>query len=205
MCIFSHTRVCCSVCVAVHCSTLQYIAVRCSHSVFMPGKYLVRRGGQNKNKNKNKNGMASVGDSNVCYMTCKYSISSVCKKINLRSQDTLEIESFVHKAFFGCLTPKETHIYRKFWENRLCQNKGSDTHLKCIFLHTRVYCSACVAVCCSVLNCVALQCVAVCCSVLHCVAVCYCVLQYVAVCCRVLQCVPVCCNVVQSVAVRHPR
>ena len=112
--LLTHPRVLQCVCCSVCCSTLQYIAVRCSHSVFMPGKYLVRRGGQNKNKNKNKNGMASVGDSNVCYMTCKYSISSVCKKINLRSQDTLEIESFVHKVFFGCLTPKETHIYRKF-------------------------------------------------------------------------------------------
>jgi len=77
----------------------------------------------------------------------------------------------------------------------------------------------CVAVCCSVRPCVAvccsvLQCVAVCCSVLHiptwiasnvawrrsvlvrqCVAVCCSVLQCIAVCCSVLQCVAVCCSV----------
>ena len=155
-----------------------------------------------------------LGDSNVCYIPCDYSISNVCKKINLRSQDTLEIESFVHKGFFGSLTPKQTHIYRKFWENRLCENKGSDTHLKCLLAHPCVL----QCVCCSVLKCVEvcrvavcccmLQCVAVCCSVLQCVAVCaVCcsVLQCVAVCCSVLQCVAVCCSVLQCVGARHSK
>ena len=62
-----------------------------------------------------------------------------------------------------------------------------------------VYCSACVAVYCSVVQCGTVWCsvlqfVAVCCSVLQCVAVCCSVLQCVAVC---LQCVAACCSVLQ--------
>ena len=54
----------------------------------------------------------------------------------------------------------------------VCVRTKVQTPISSVFLHTRVYCSACVAVCWSVLKCVALLCVAVCCSVLQCVAVC---------------------------------
>jgi len=90
------------------------------------------------------------------------------------------------------------------------------------YLWSSVCSTACVAVCCSVLQCVAaccnvLQYVAVCCQppltahdwivsvpwlpnrcVLQCVAVCCSVLQCFAVCYSVLQCVAVCCSVLQT-------